>query len=269
MSTLALSLVQTTTHWHDPKANRDHFEALFKDLPDNGDLVVLPEMFATGFTMASSTQAEPMDGPTVVWLQSMARRYARTFCGSLVIRDAKRIFNRLLWVSPDGAIAHYDKRHRFRMADEHEHYHAGAQKLIVSLGTVRVCPLVCYDLRFPVWSRNRDDYDLLLYVANWPAARQLAWRRLLPARAIENQCYVAAVNVVGVDGGGVSYAGGSSVWDPEGRAVIDLGAAASIANVTLDFSELTTYREQFPAWQDRDDFTLNVDNGPDSKQRQR
>lgn len=266
MSTLTLSLVQTATRWHDPAANRDHFEALFEDLPETGDLVLLPEMFATGFTMASRAQAEPMDGPTVAWLRSMATRYERTFCGSLVIKDTGRFFNRLLWVSPDGAIAHYDKRHRFRMADEHEHYHAGAQKLIAMLGTVRVCPLVCYDLRFPVWSRNCNDYDLLLYVANWPAARQLAWRRLLAARAIENQCYVAAVNVVGVDGSGLSYAGGSSIWHPEGRALVDLGAAASIATVSLDFSELATYRQQFPAWQDRDDFTLNVDNPSDAKQ---
>ena len=261
MSTLTVSLVQTATHWHDPVANHRHFEALFEQLPADGDLVLLPEMFSTGFTMASRTQAETMTGPTLAWLHKMARQYQRTFCGSIVVRDDKRYFNRLLWVSPEGTVEFYDKRHRFRMAGEHEHYDAGSERLVVSLKGWRICPLICYDLRFPVWSRNSgNEFDLLLYVANWPSPRHEAWQTLLAARAIENQVYVGAVNVVGSDGNNQQYAGGSGVWGFDGARLAHCGADQAVTSQALSLSSLTQYREGFPAWQDGDAFTLNEDN---------
>lgn len=261
MSTLSVSLIQTSTSWHDPAANRRHFESLFRQLPERGDLVVLPEMFSTGFTMDSRTQAEPMSGPTVDWLRTMAQRYQRTFCGSLVISENGKFYNRLLWVSADGSIAAYDKRHRFRMAGEHEHYAAGKERLVVTLNGWRLCPLICYDLRFPVWSRNRgDDFDVLLYVANWPAPRHAAWQTLLAARAIENQVYVAAVNVLGTDGNGERYAGGSGVWSFDGARLAHCGAAQAVSSLELHRQSLLDFRASFPAWQDGDAFTLKEDN---------
>lgn len=268
--TLSISLVQTSTLWHDPGANRARFEALFAALPTAGDLVILPEMFSTGFTMDSRAQAETMDGPTAQWLLAMAERYQRVFCGSIIIRDGEHFYNRLLWAAPDRALHTYDKRHRFRMAGEHEHYDAGARRLIVSINGWRICPLICYDLRFPLWSRNapimaaeagnESVFDLLLYVANWPAPRHAAWQTLLPARAIENLAYVAAVNVIGVDGNDLSYAGGSGVWHPDGQPLAQLGAREAVVTTRLERTHLHAWRNGFPAWQDRDAFTLNSDN---------
>jgi len=176
--------------------------------------------------------------------------------GSLIVRDQGRHFNRLVWARPDGSLAHYDKRHLFRMAGEHEHFAAGERREIIGLKGWRICPLICYDLRFPVWSRGANDFDLLLYVANWPAARRSAWQALLPARAVENQCYVAGVNRIGVDGAGIAYAGDSSVHDYLGQALADLGAAAGHRTVTLSHDALHRYREKFPAWRDADPFQL-------------
>ncbi|MEM1229239.1 MAG: amidohydrolase [Pseudomonadota bacterium] len=261
MSALKLTLLQTRTYWHDPAANRAHFESLLAQLADPGDLVVLPEMFTTGFTMDSAAQAEPVDGTTSRWLQDLAVRYRTTLCGSVVIRDGSAHYNRLLWAGPDRSLQHYDKRHRFRMAGEHEHYAAGTTRQVFTVNGVRVCPLICYDLRFPVWSRNLDDYDLLLYVANWPAARRLAWQRLLPARAVENISYVAAVNVIGIDGNGVTYAGGSGVWGPSGAALAQAGAAECSLQLTLDLGALQRDRAAFPAHLDRDGFSLHTDSG--------
>ena len=256
MQPLTVSLIQTDTRWHDPAANRARFDRWFEDVPDSAQLVVLPEMFSTGFTMASAEVAEPMDGPTVGWMRDRAAALGRTLCGSVVIEDGGRFFNRLLWVPPDGAIESYDKRNRFRMAGEHEHYDAGARRCVVGLGGWRILPLVCYDLRFPVWLRNRGDYDLLLAVANWPAPRQTAWNALLRARAIENLAYAAGVNIVGTDGNGVPYTGGSAVYDPEGRTLAEAGNSVSLLTVTLDGEALADYRQRFPAWQDADDFEL-------------
>jgi predicted amidohydrolase len=179
----------------------------------------------------------------------------KAIVGSVVIAERGEYFNRLIWSTPEG-VATYDKRHRFRMAGEHNHYSAGTAREVFTLGEWRVCPMVCYDLRFPVWSRNRDDYDLLIYVANWPAARQTAWDVLVRSRAIENLSYLAAVNIVGIDGNGVAYQGGSGVFGPEGEVLAQAGGSAGRVETTLTKDTLERYRAAFPAWQDADEFDL-------------
>ncbi len=256
MQPLTLSLVQTPTHWQSPADNRALFERWFAELPEDARVVVLPEMFSTGFTMGSAQVAETMEGPTMTWLKNQAAALGKVICGSLVIEADGQYFNRFVWVNPNGAVTCYDKRHRFRMADEHQHYAAGSQRCVVEVDGWRVCPMVCYDLRFPVWFRNREDYDVLLCVANWPAVRQQAWNILLRARAIENQCYTVGLNIVGVDGNEVVYAGGSGVYAPEGHALLEAGEATGIFTQTLDGGGLLEYRRRFPAWQDADAFTL-------------
>ena len=256
-SDLTLSLIQTATVWHDPAANRDLFDDLLARVPAESRLVVLPEMFSTGFTMDSATVAEKMDGATVAWLQQRAAALDKVLCGSAVIEEDGDYFNRFICVQPDGAMSIYDKRHRFRMAGEHEHYSAGGHKIIVPVDGWRVCPMVCYDLRFPVWFRNRRDYDLLICVANWPAARRDAWNTLLRARAIENQAYAAGVNIVGTDGNGVEYAGGSAVYGPDGAILAEAFDEPRIINQTVAWRPLADLREHFPVWQDADDFNLS------------
>ncbi|QLC74045.1 amidohydrolase [Pseudomonas sp. LPB0260] len=253
---LQLALVQSALAWHDPAANRAHFEALLEQAA-GADLVVLPEMFSTGFTMDSASLAEPEDGPSTVWLQEQARRLQAVVTGSLIIQAADGSYrNRLLWARPDGSLAHYDKRHLFRMAGEHKHYAAGEQQVLLELKGWRVRPLICYDLRFPVWSRDPRDTDLLLYTANWPAARRHHWNRLLPARAIENLCYVAAVNRVGEDGKGHAYSGDSQVLDFQGETLLNAEAAAGVYRLALSGADLAAYRERFPAYLDADAFEL-------------
>ncbi len=256
MQPLTLSLVQTATRWHDPAGNRTLFDEWLARVPDASDVVVLPEMFSTGFTMAAERVAEPMSGATVAWMRHRAASLGKVLCGSLVIEEAGARYNRFLWVRPDGTVTAYDKRHRFRMAGEHEHYAAGAARPVVALNGWRLRPLVCYDLRFPVWLRNRGDYDVLLAVANWPAPRQSAWNALLRARAIENLAYAAGVNIVGTDGNQVSYTGGSAVYGPEGSALLEAGGDAGVFSVTLDREALDDHRARFPAWQDADSFEL-------------
>lgn len=242
--------------WQDPEANRRRLGELIAALPGPCDLVVLPEMFTTGFTLEPEPNAEPMGGPSVRWLAETARRHGVTICGSLVIAENDRFRNRLIWMTPAGECRHYDKRHLFRMAGEERRYTAGAKRELVQLRGWRICPLICYDLRFPVWSRGADAFDLQIFVANWPAARQSAWRTLLPARAVENQCYCVGVNRVGTDGNGIAYAGGSLVADYLGNLTADLGAGESTVTVTLDGAALVRYREKFPAWRDADAFRV-------------
>ena len=254
---LRLALLQTELVWHDPAANCAHFEQLLARVGET-DLVILPEMFTTGFSMESAALAEPADGPTAVWLREQARRIGAVVTGSLIVQDEDgRHRNRLLWATPEGELLHYDKRHLFRMAGEHEHYAPGEQRLVLTLKGWRIRPLICYDLRFPVWSRAQDDTDLLLYVANWPAPRRGHWNRLLPARAIENLCYVAAVNRIGSDGNGHPYAGDSQVLDFQGEPLVEAGAVAGIFHTTLSAAALAGYRERFPAQRDADAFRLD------------
>lgn len=256
MSSVMISLIQTSTHWHDPAANRQHFCEWLEQVPAAAQLVLLPEMFTTGFTMAPEQVHESMAGPTVAWLCSESLKRQKVIGGSVVIGEHGQFFNRFLWADQHGAIQYYDKRHCFRMVGEHEHYAAGTTRPVWPTGSLRVRPLVCYDLRFPVWLRRRDDYDLLACVANWPAARLDAWRTLLKARAIENQSFVAGVNILGRDGTGVDYAGSSVVFGPDGRCLLDAQDQEGVFSVELDLDDLARYRAAFPAWQDADGFQL-------------
>jgi predicted amidohydrolase len=258
--TLRVTLVQAGLHWQDPAANRAAFDARLGALGAGAtDLVVLPEMFTTGFSMDSASLAEPAAGPTVAWLRGWARRLDAAVMGSVMTRDGERCVNRLWFATPDGALQQYDKRHLFRMAGEHEHFAAGSASLVVVFRGWRIAPLVCYDLRFPVWSRRRPgfDYDLLVYVANWPARRAHAWRQLLVARAIENQSYVVGVNRVGADGTGIAHDGDSVAHDFLGMPVAALGSAATEATAALDLAALREFRERFPAHLDADRFELH------------
>ena len=256
MPDLELALIQTTLAWQDPAVNRAHFASLLEQAC-GADLILLPEMFSTGFSMDSTALAEPEDGPTSQWLREQAQALQAVVTGSLIIQAADGSYrNRLLWARPDGSVAHYDKRHLFRMAGEHKHYSAGTEQVLLEVNGWQVRPLICYDLRFPVWSRDPQTTDLLLYTANWPAARRHHWNRLLPARAIENLCYLAAVNRIGEDGKGHAYSGDSQVLDFQGEALLEPGAADGVFRVTLKAAELAAYRERFPAYRDADAFTL-------------
>ena len=253
---MKIAIIQTQIDWHDAPANRARFDKWFEGLEVATDLVVLPEMFNTGFTMHPIEMAETMDGPTVTWMRERAVSKGVVIAGSLAVSEGDLFFNRLIWAHPDGELDAYDKRHCFRMAGEHEHYAAGSQRVILRLGGWRVCLVVCYDLRFPVWCRNRDDYDVLLCLANWPAARQMHWNSLLRARAIENQCFTVGVNRVGTDGNDVAYVGGSGVYDFQGETMMEIFERPQLVHVTLDKLSLDEYRAAFPTWQDADQFQL-------------
>ncbi len=257
---LRVSMIQAELAWQDPAANRTALARHFRGLQGHTDLIVLPEMFSTGFTMEASALAETMDGPTVDWMREESAAVGCAITGSLIVRDGAgadaRHYNRLLFAKPDGTLAHYDKRHLFRMAREQEHYAAGRERLVVQFKGWRICPMVCYDLRFPVWSRNRGDYDVLIYVANWPARRRSAWSVLLRARAIENLCYVVGVNRVGRDGNGASYAGDSAALDFLGQSLGGDHGGAFVETVTLDREALERWRQKFPAHLDADKFEL-------------
>ena len=253
---LRVTLVQTELAWQDPAVNRRNLAAHFRGLVGHTDLVVLPEMFSTGFSMDAEALAEGMDGPTIGWMREEAAALGCVVTGSLIVRDAGRCFNRLVWARPDGSLEHYDKRHLFRMANEQQHYAAGDRRLVVEVKGWRVCPLVCYDLRFPVWSRGRDDYDVLLYVANWPQRRAHAWSTLLRARAIENLCYVVGVNRVGKDGNGATYGGDSVALDFLGQPLSSEGGGDRVETAVLDLESLRAYRQSFPAQLDADRFEL-------------
>ena len=264
MQDLRISLVQGATRWHDPAGNRDYYGRLIAPLQGLTDLILLPETFTSGFSNEAIHDAETMAGPTVDWLRTQAQQLGAAISGSVQIGTGEGVFNRLFFATPDGALQHYDKRHLFRYAKEHERYAAGRERLTVEYNGWRICPLVCYDLRFPVFSRNRFDverageldYDLLLYVANWPAARAQAWKTLLPARAIENLCFVAGLNRVGIDGNGLHYAGDSAVIDFLGSPLLELGGEETVATTLLRASDLAGHRQRFPAMLDGDSFSL-------------
>jgi len=262
MDNLRISLVQGDTLWHDPAGNRAYYGELMAPLRGTTDLVLLPETFTSGFSNDAIDQAEGMDGPTVQWMRDQAAALGAVVTGSVQLRDGDDIYNRMLWARPEGTLAHYDKRHLFTYAREHERYAAGRDRLVVELKDWRVNPLVCYDLRFPVFARNtldadgRPAFDLQLYVANWPAARAYAWKTLLRARAIENLCYVAGLNRVGEDGNGLRYDGDSAVIDYLGLPCSECNDFEVVSTTTLQAASLAAHREHFPAMLDADRFEL-------------
>ncbi len=259
MNELRVSLVQTDLQWQAAEHNRTLLEAQIRPLAGSTDLVILPEMFTSAFAMGSGAIAEEHPGATLVWMQRMAVELDAALTGSIAVTEHGKRYNRLLFVKPDGSCAHYDKRHLFRMLGEDKRYAAGETKVLVEWRGWRILPLVCYDLRFPVWTRNTaaEPYDLLVFVSNWPAARNHHWRTLLQARAIENLAWVAGVNRIGHDGNHLDYLGHSAVVDPQGNEVLQAGAAAGVYSARLSLDVLKHWRETFPAWMDADAFSIH------------
>jgi len=262
--TIHISAVQMDIVWHHPEANRAQLDGILASTNESTDIIILPEMFTTGFTMDVPASAEVYsdDMNTLVWMQSWASKLNAIVTGSVAVNVSGKCFNRLFWVRPDGSFSTYDKRHLFRMASEDQHFKPGKELLIEEYKGWKICPLICYDLRFPVWSRNRlvnaeHLYDILIYVANWPQVRREPWKKLLLARAIENQCYVVGVNRVGTDGNGHSYSGDSSFIDPKGEYLLELqDAKNTLRSCTVDYSSLLDFRMKFPVMNDADIFEL-------------
>lgn len=263
---MKVTIIQTSLHWEDRQKNLTHFDALVNSISKPTDLIVLPEMFTTGFTMNPAKLAEPSNGETLAAMKKWAQQKNAVITGSVSVEDGGKYYNRLFWVEPNGKFSTYDKRHLFRMAGEDKHYAMGEQKIIKHLTDFNVCPLICYDLRFPVWSRNTftktngvptASYDVLIYIANWPEIRSYPWKQLLIARAIENQCYVIGVNRIGKDGNDFAHSGDSMVINPKGEIINKTKAnEESVETVTLDKSFLDDFRKAFPVGLDSDEFTL-------------
>jgi predicted amidohydrolase len=264
MQDLKISFIQADLAWEDPVANREKFGRYISALKSNPHLIVLPETFTTGFPVDPRKLAEQPDGETVQWMKQQAASTGAVICGSILLNMNEHFHNSLLWVTPDGSYSVYNKRHVFRMGGEHKLIRPGTELLDVSLHGWNIRPLVCYDLRFPVWSRNKAtdgqfDYDLLIYIANWPEARAFPWKQLLIARAIENQAYVLGVNRVGTDGPGNSYSGDSVLLDPKGNVVASAEASAeAIVETRADHAELLNFREKFNVSLDWDMFNMVI-----------
>ncbi|MFT3902820.1 MAG: amidohydrolase [Niabella sp.] len=266
MSTLTVTLVQAKLFWEDKAVNLLQLEQKIADIHKKTEVVILPEMFSTGFSMNPAKLAEGMDGPTLKWMQEMALRYKIILTGSIIasetVDNSPRYYNRLIWMLPNGKYGYYDKRHLFAFAGEDAQYTAGSKRLVASAKGWRLNLQVCYDLRFPVWARQQpeDDaafeYDILVYVANWPESRSTAWKTLLQARAIENQCYVIGVNRVGEDGNGVCHSGDSMVVSPLGEILYTQKDAEDVHTITLQKAELEAVRSRFPFWKDADGFAI-------------
>ena len=255
---MRLSIIQSPLIWEKPEANRTAFTNILSNLAGQTDLVVLPEMFTTGFSMNAAVVAETMDGPTVKWMQAQAKQLDAALTGSFICREGDSFRNRLLFVRPDGNIDLYDKRHLFTLAREDETFTSGRDRLIVEWKGWRICPLICYDLRFPAWSRQpkQQPYDLLIYVANWPAPRSHHWRTLLAARAIENQCYVAGVNIVGTDGMGLEYLGDTGIYDYSGRSVCQIRGQAGHFTAQCDKAPMLEFRSRLAFLADSDELKI-------------
>ena len=259
MQDIKITLLQIPLAWEDKTENLNFFSQKLAALTEVGDVVVLPEMFSTGFSMNSAALAESMDGEAVSWMKKEAAKKNCILCGSLIIKENTEYYNRLIWMRPDGSCSFYNKRHLFRMANENEHYSEGKQKLIVECKGWKICLQVCYDMRFPVWSRRtqKEDYDLLIYVANWPQRRSHAWKSLLVARAIENQAYVVGVNRIGNDGNNIPYSGDSVALNFLGEALTaPLAHTEFCGSITLNKTALLEFRKSFPAHLDADAFAL-------------
>ncbi len=256
---LNIAFIQANLKWEDSEANRQLFSEEISKVSEETDLIILPEMFTTGFSMKAEKLAEPTDGPTLKWLREQAKTKDSAITGSVIISENGNFFNRLFFVFPDGSYKLYDKRHTFTLAKEDETYTAGKERLIVTYKGWKICPLICYDLRFPVWARNTEDYDLLIYVANWPEKRVNAWDALLKARAIENMCYCIGLNRTGEDGDGYVYNGHSAAYDVLGKELTELDRSDEFtAEISIDKASLYETRKKLKFLQDRDDFTLKL-----------
>lgn len=258
MHPLKISIVQTYIAWENKQENLRMLREKLHALRGTTEIVVLPEMFSTGFTMKSRELAEPVSGITVRILKELAADFQLALCGSFICSERSNYYNRAFFITPEGEEFYYDKRHLFRMGNEAEYFSSGNNKLIISYRGWNICLLVCYDLRFPVWSRNvNNEYDLLIYVASWPQARRLAWDTLLCARALENMCYVCGVNRIGVDGNKLIYNGGSVVFSAKGEVLASVpDGEEGIETVSLSLISLQQLRDKFPVWKDADAFRL-------------
>ena len=253
-----ITLFQTDIAWEDKQENLRRVKLALEKLQGETDLLVLPETFATGFSMNTGKLAEPTNGPTLGLLQQYASKYGIALAGSHIVRHEGEYRNRFFFLTPEGNATYYDKHHLFRMGNENNHFSPGKERPIIHFREFRILPQICYDLRFPVWSRNVGcEYDLLLYVACWPESRRHVWDTLLQARAIENQCYVCGVNRIGNDGNGIRYDGGSTVYSPQGKCLAAVpDAREGMSTVRLDIESLYDFRRKFPVWQDADKFKL-------------
>ena len=260
MQDLNIACIQSDLFWEDKAKNLEMFSRKIEGIKEHTDIIVLPEMFPSGFTMNVESMGEVMNGSTIQWLSQQAQKAKAIITGSLIIKENDTHYNRLIWMQPNGEMHTYDKRHLFRMMNEDNFFSPGKSKLIVDWKGWKICPLICYDLRFPVWSRNRNDYDCLIYIANWPEARKNAWSTLLQARAHENQAYVIGVNRVGNDGNQIAFSGDSAVIDPKGDTIVEFESGMEdIKTATLSYAQLEEYREKFPASKDADQFTIQLD----------
>ena len=256
MSNLRVTIIQSKLHWEDIDANLKMFDQKLEGLADKTDLIILPEMFTTGFSTNAAHLGEGMNGKTMEWLKEKAAALDCVITGSFIAEVQGRYLNRLVWMRPYGTYEVYDKRHLFTLANEHKYYTAGNKKLVVELKGWKVCPLICYDLRFPVWSRNVENYDLLLYVANFPAKRSYAWKTLLNARAIENQAYTIGVNRVGKDGNDLHYSGDSGIIDFMGKALYQVAEDEAIYTEELNYQDLQDFRKKLAFLADQDQFSI-------------
>ena len=256
---LQITMCQVSTIWESIEENLARLGEMIRDHPSKSDLFILPETFTTGFTMATENYGESMNGQTVSWMRKIASETGTTIIGSMIAKQDESIYNRLIVMPEDGFYQYYDKRHLFRMSGENNSYQAGTKKLIYQYGEWRICPMICYDLRFPVWSRNRNDYDLLIYVSNWPEARKQVWMTLLQARAIENHCYVIGVNRTGRDGMGITYCGDSMLIDFKGQVLHHMNQDREMIHTTaLNHQALLDFRKKFPVHLDSDDFEISI-----------
>ncbi|HEX6914396.1 MAG TPA: amidohydrolase [Chitinophagaceae bacterium] len=263
MSQLTITVIQTPLYWEDRAHNLEMLEQKIRSIDSQTEVIILPEMFSTGFSMRPEVLSETMEGESVQWMKKLAKEKRAIITGSLIIRDGDDYFNRLIWMQPDGRFGHYDKRHLFAYGGEDQHYAAGNRRLIASVKGWKINLLICYDLRFPAWARHQfattggaPEYDLLVYVANWPERRNLAWKTLLQARAIENQCFVAGVNRVGHDGNDIYYSGDSMIVNPMGEVLYTREHTEDIFTITLDQKELEEVRTKLPFWKDGDKFMI-------------
>ena len=256
MKPLRISLFQIPISWENPEANRQYIQQQIEQMTDETDLIILPEMFTTGFTMQAASNAEPHPGATVGWMQQLAATTQSMLLGSIIVSEKGQYYNRLYAVRPDGKLHYYDKRHLFSYAGEHKNYTAGSQKMVFEYLGWKICPLICYDLRFPVWSRNTENYDVLIYLANWPQSRITAWDCLLPARAVENLSYCIGVNRTGTDNNQIAYPGHSGLWDPLGKRLTPISTTETIITTTMDKKILQQIRKKYPFLEDRDAFAF-------------